>query len=206
MLVINSLDATQELSNLDGSRMPEGVPVVVCSVAEIVDGMDSLGISGSLVKPISQEQLLEAVNRFSEPDSTILIVDDEAEALRLFRRMIAGDEIKRRVLVAQNGQEALEMLKSQGVDLILLDLVMPQMDGFQLLKLLQEDLAYAQIPVILISAKDPTGHPVVSSLVAITIAGGLSMQRLLDCFQALGQVFSSAGPPVDRTQGEATDG
>ena len=109
----------------------------------------------------------------------ILIIDDEPEALQLFWRMLAGGPRPYRVLTASNGEEALAILAEEKVDCLLLDLAMPGMDGFQLLQRRRLDPALQHIPVIVTSARDPTGQPIVSEAVTITRRGGLGLAQVL---------------------------
>jgi CheY-like chemotaxis protein len=86
----------------------------------------------------------------------------------------------------------LELLRRERPDVVLLDLVMPEMDGFEFLGVKSQDPALCEIPTILISARDPLGHPIVSKALAITCADGLSVRKLLDCIRALSAIL--AGP------------
>ncbi len=108
-----------------------------------------------------------------------MIVDDEPDALQLFGRMLASLEHEYHVLLARDGQEALGILDQCRPDVILLDLVMPNLDGFQLLERKHADPALRDIPVVIVSARDPVGQPIVSSALAMTRRGGLSVQQLI---------------------------
>lgn len=90
---------------------------------------------------------------------TVLIVDD-LEVNRISLRCIFGDRY--RVLEAENGKEALKLLEdgNETVDIILLDLMMPQMDGMTFLEEKRKQAAIAGIPVIIITADDTTGHQI----------------------------------------------
>ena len=92
------------------------------------------------------------------------------------------------------------MVHERRPNAILLDLVMPNMDGFQLLALREKDEALSDIPIIVVSAQDPAGQPVVSSTLAVTHRGGLSARQLLMGIRALSQSLSAARPPADPTQ------
>jgi CheY-like chemotaxis protein len=96
------------------------------------------------------------------------------------------------VLTASNGQQALRMLGEHHPDLLLLDLIMPGMDGFQLLAAKRDDSALRDIPVIVISARDPAGHPIVTSALAATRGGGLSVPQLLASIEGLTGILASA--------------
>lgn len=82
---------------------------------------------------------------------TILIVDDEA-AIRKLLRCILEDDSSYKILEAVNGVQALEVLKKEKVDLVILDLMMPIMGGFETLKNIRANLSLNSIPIIIISA------------------------------------------------------
>jgi len=126
-----------------------------------------------------------------------LIVDDEPDALHLFGRMLASAERRYRVLLARDGREALSIIGEFRPDVILLDLAMSNMNGFQFLEAKSQNAALHDIPVIVISARDPAGQPIVSSAMAITKGEGLSAHQLLASIQAVSKVFSSSARSGD---------
>ena len=198
-LLINELDVGQMLQRMHNQpRLPYGVPVIVCSVPGVEQAVNELGVSGYLVKPISRESLLSALAQLDPPVETVLIVDDEREALMLFRRMLSSAERPYRVLRARNGHQAIGILQQQLPDVILLDLTMPEMDGFEFLRL-REGAPWQDIPIILISARDPLGHPIVSNSLAVTSANGLSVNQILTTLKMLTTMLS---PGMPRTPGD----
>jgi CheY-like chemotaxis protein len=128
----------------------------------------------------------------------VLLVDDQPEALQLFGRMLALAERGYRVLQATNGQRALALLRERQPDVVLLDLIMPGMDGFQVLRAKAQDPAIRDIPVIVISSRDPSGEPIVSDTLVVTRSGGLSARALLTCIQAVSGALAPVAPPDDR--------
>ena len=131
----------------------------------------------------------EAIGELSNSPAQAL-VDDRPEALQLFARMLSSAQHRYRILQATNGQRALSLLRERQPDVMLLDLIMPGMDGFPVLREKSRDPAIRQIPVIVISAKDPTGEPIVSDTLTVTRGGGLSVSDLLACIQAVSEVLS----------------
>jgi CheY-like chemotaxis protein len=102
------------------------------------------------------------------------------------------------VIRASNGAQALELLHREKPDLILLDLVMPEMDGFQLMTVKSKDPELQQIPVVLISARDPLGQPILSNNLAVTCRRGMSAHEILAAIDALSRILSRASSPADR--------
>ena len=201
-LLINEASVSGTLQDLaEQGAAPYGVPVIICSVPGVEDAAGALGVSDYLVKPISREGLLAALERLSLRGKTVLIVDDEREALRLFRRMLTSSPHDYRVLRASDGRQAMKILRDQPTDVILLDLIMPNMDGFRFLAEKSRDPALRDIPVIVISARDPGGQPIVSNALAVTQRDGLSVPQLLACIKALSDALSAAsqgGDPASR--------
>lgn len=104
---------------------------------------------------IPREGLLAALQRLDAKVRSIAIVDDTAEARRLIRRILQtkGDY---HLSEADNGRAGLELIRDQRPDLVVLDLMMPEMDGFAVLDALRADEATRDIPVIVVTAKELT--------------------------------------------------
>lgn len=117
-----------------------------------------LGPAEYLVKPVAKESLLAAVykhlRRPADSPATILVVDDEPQAAQLASEVLesAGYSTVR----VSSGQEALEVLERMGPDAILLDLIMPQMSGFELLHHIKKNPNWSAIPIFVLTAKDLT--------------------------------------------------
>jgi signal transduction histidine kinase/CheY-like chemotaxis protein len=194
LVLLNDVRSPEDPFGLgDSSTLPFNTPVISCSIADPLQNTMTPDFPGILVKPIARDALLGALEKLVEPVKTILVVDDEPDAQKLFVRMLNSAGRGYRVVRAGNGMQALNILERQKVDVILLDLVMPEMDGFQFLKIKSDNPAIHDIPVILISALDPRGHPIVSRYLAVTRSGGLSVQQLLDCIRALGGILAPTG-------------
>jgi CheY-like chemotaxis protein len=191
-LLVNDISVSGALENVDSRTIPYDIPVMICSVPGVSQAAGALGVSDYLVKPVSREDLLSALETLDLDGRTVLFVDDESDTLRLFRRMLVSSGQAYRVLRATDGQMALHMMIEHRPDVIFLDLAMPNMDGFQFLDLKSQEPACADIPVVVISARDPAGQPIVSNALTVTCQGGLSVQRLLNCIAALSEVLAPA--------------
>lgn len=214
----------QEAATFAG--IPGDIPVILCPIpiagwtaltpefprggagsspAALAQPSDPNAISDYLVKPVSQEALLAAVTnslraRGIDPQgaATVLLVDDEPDELRLFWRMLAATGRPYRVLTAANGAEALAILREERPDLVVSDLMMPQMDGFQLVAAKNNIAELRDIPLVIISARDPQGQPIVAESVTALRAGGLSIPQLLACVEALSTILSPLPGPAGR--------
>ena len=198
-LLVNDLRVEEALRRVSQrAELPVGVPVIICSIPGAEQAAGALGAADYLVKPISREALLAALDRLGPVVRTVLVVDDEPDALQLFGRVLMSAERDYRVLRADDGQQALEIMRQDRPDVVLLDLVMPEMDGFQFLAAVSQEPAWRDIPVILISARDPLGQPIVSKSLAVTCREGLSVEQLLECIQALSAILSRSALSADQ--------
>ncbi len=195
-LVINAISVSETLEHFSQSvTLPFDIPTIICSVPGPHEFSGALNVCEYLVKPVSRDALLAALDRLKAKGKTVLIVDDDREMLRLFRRMLTSSGQEYRVLRATDGKQAINMLREYHPDVMLLDLVMPEMDGFQLLAAKAQDPVLRDIPVIVISARDPAGQPIVSKALAITRSGGLSVPQLLAYIEAVSGISSPASQP-----------
>ena len=190
-LLINAASVSESLGRIEKEiALPYGLPVIVCSVPGIRDAAESLGVSEYLIKPVSREALLAVLDRLAADAKTILVVDDEPDVLRLFRRMLASAERGYRVLRASSAFQARHLLREQRPDIVLTDLIMPEMDGFQLIAEMQADPDLRDIPIVAASARDPSGQPIVSKSLAVSRGDGIAIPQLLASVGALVKTLS----------------
>jgi threonine synthase len=105
--------------------------------------------------PPPQEGLLAALERLDDRVQSVLIVEDSPDARRLVRRILQARG-KYQIREATGGREALEMARAAPPDLVILDLMMPEVDGFAVLEALKEEKELADLPVIVVTAKELT--------------------------------------------------
>ncbi len=150
-------DGWQVIQDLKADPETQHIPVIICSiVAEKGRGM-SLGAADYLVKPVLEQDLIAALDRLDREAGRhrVLIVDDLAEDRSLLRRMVESQE-GYEVIEASGGQEAISLIKQVFPHIIILDLMMPEMDGFAVLEALKRDENTRSIPIIVVTAKDLT--------------------------------------------------
>ena len=111
----------------------------------------ALGAAEYLTKPIDRERLLAVLARYRR-DRPVLIVEDDAPLRELLRRMLEREGYA--VVEAEHGRAALDRLREGAPGVILLDLMMPVMDGFEFLAELRREDAWRGIPVIVLTARD----------------------------------------------------
>ena len=203
LLIVNAppAEATQVMMD-QLAELPYGTPAVVCWVPGEDEAARRLGVVRYLVKPITRDVLLTALGELGEDVETVLLVDDEPEVLQLFARILSSAGRGYRVLRAKSGQRALSLLHERRPDVMLLDLIMPGMDGFEVLWEKSQDPVARETPVITISSRDPSGEPIVSDTLTVTHGGGLSVPNLLACIRAVSDVLVPLSRSADRGQQE----
>ncbi len=190
-LLVNAASVGESLERIENEiALPFGLPVIVCSLPDLGAAADSIGADDYLIKPISRDDLLAALDRLDKEIKTILIVDDEPDVLRLFRRMLASAGRNYRVLRASSAAQARQIMLDTAPDVVLSDLVMPEQDGYQLIAEMKADPALRDIPIVVTSARDPSSQPSVSKSLAVVRGGGIAIPQLLTAVSALVGVLS----------------
>jgi PAS domain S-box-containing protein len=143
--VLRRLKADPELCN---------IPVIMVSIIKDKAMGFTLGAAEYLSKPVDRDLLLRLAHRYSEPGrgDLVLVVEDDPSTRELIRRTLEGQDL--RVVEAENGRMALDRMKEETPALIVLDLMMPVMDGFEFLQQLRRSEAWREVPVVVLTAKD----------------------------------------------------
>ncbi|NLG27784.1 MAG: response regulator [Chloroflexi bacterium] len=189
-LLINTGAVAEALERVHTeSVLAPGVPALVCSVPGSADIAGDQGAADYLIKPVSRQALLSVLERLAPAGASVLIADDEADAVQLYRRTLISAARGYRVLTASDGARALKVLREHHPDVLLVDLMMPEMSGFQLLANKVSDPALAAIPTVIVSARDPVGSTIVTNGLAVTRLGGLSGADLLATIRALSRLL-----------------
>jgi DNA-binding response OmpR family regulator len=148
-------DGWSVLSELKANPLTAKIPVIMLTMMDNQHLGFSLGAAEYLSKPVSRERLLETVSKhLTNQDGAILIVEDDASSRQMLRRSLEQENWS--VIEAENGRIAIECVARQMPSLILLDLMMPEMDGFQVIEQLNSSEIWSTIPVVIITAKDLT--------------------------------------------------
>jgi len=158
-LVVNLAQRSQAeryMQELRQSLGQSSLPIILCPLVGKRQLGESLGAMDYLVKPVTRETLTALLGRLGESVRRVLVVDDDPRMVRLLSRMLQMAEREYKVVRAYNGQEGLREMRSQRPDLVLLDLVMPEMDGYDVLAQMREDAELCAIPVVVITAREHT--------------------------------------------------
>ena len=151
--IMPGMDGWMVLSRLKADRDLQAIPVIMLTIVDNRNLGFSLGASDFLIKPIQRDVLVATVQRLSlKPTAYVLVVDDDKLTRDLVRRSLQSEGFQ--VVEANNGRVALEQMESTRPGLILLDLLMPEMDGFEFLAELRRQERWRSIPVVVVTAKD----------------------------------------------------
>ncbi|MFG6096471.1 response regulator [Leptolyngbyaceae cyanobacterium CCMR0082] len=155
-MMLPDQDAWLILQDLKTMPAVSQVPVILLSMTEEADRAHQLGVTDYMLKPIDHIRLIDLLNN-QIPEQTsprILVVDDDINAREIMARFL--QQYDWTVVLAANGQQALDYLNRAVPDLIVLDLMMPGLDGFEFVQILRQTPSWRNIPVIIVTAKTLT--------------------------------------------------
>ncbi|HAG85747.1 MAG TPA: hypothetical protein DCL61_32565 [Cyanobacteria bacterium UBA12227] len=155
-VMMPSMDGWAVLSGLKSDPELADIPVIMMTIVDNKTMGYALGASDYLTKPIDRSRLSAILKKYrcDRPPCPILLVEDDAPTREMMRRMLEKEGWT--VIEAENGQLALEQMAQNQPRLILLDLMMPQMDGFTFVHELQNHESWRFIPVVVLTAKEIT--------------------------------------------------
>jgi signal transduction histidine kinase/CheY-like chemotaxis protein len=146
------VDGWEVLARLKDAAHTAGIPVLVCTAYGGRENAAVLGAADFLSKPFTARQLRETVGRLLPAGGrSVLVVDDEEPVRRLVVETLVGYGLELREAV--DGEQALAEIEAYAPDVIVLDLVMPVLDGFGVLERLQADPQTRSIPVVVLTAR-----------------------------------------------------
>jgi CheY-like chemotaxis protein len=156
-VLMPGMDGWSVLAALKAHEGLAEIPVVMVTMVDEQNLGFSLGAADYLTKPVESARLTSVLRRLCPgPDATILIVDDDLAVRERLHRMV--EEGGMRAATAADGREGLACLGEIQPSLVLLDLIMPNMDGFEFLSALREDSAWRDLPVVVITSKELTSE------------------------------------------------
>ncbi len=169
-VIMPDMDGWEVLQKMKANESTKDIPVIIVSVSDDKETGFALGAVGYVNKPIDGKNLISEINKLHDNPKTIMIVDDN----EMDRKRIAEilEEEKMLTVLAEGGNKCIQLLKRQIPDILVLDLVMPEMDGFQVLNKVRNIPSTKDLPIIIVTAKDLTRndkirlHGKVSSIVA----------------------------------------
>lgn len=181
-IVVNTLSTRETPKTIEqaGLSLPD-TPIIAGAFPSRVPEILAAGAAAQLIKPILRPDLERAIRAVGRPVKCILIVDDDRDFRRLMRRMLLLCDSELNIITASSGQQALSQLRRRQPDLMLVDITMPGLDGWQTLERKQQDESIRDIPAIIVSAHDPAGQPVTSPTLTAAVGAGISVAKFLQC-------------------------
>jgi signal transduction histidine kinase/DNA-binding response OmpR family regulator/ligand-binding sensor domain-containing protein/protocatechuate 3,4-dioxygenase beta subunit len=155
-VMMPGMDGWAVLRALKTDAQTAEIPVIMLTIVDDKQIGFALGAADYFTKPIDWSRLSASLQKYrGGPDGhTVLVVEDEAQTREMLRRALGKADWH--VLEAENGQVALDKLNGIVPAVILLDLMMPEMDGFEFMQELRKRPAFRLVPVVVITAKDIT--------------------------------------------------
>jgi signal transduction histidine kinase/CheY-like chemotaxis protein len=161
-IMLPKVDGWDLLSRLKKNPETRDIPIIVVSILDERGKGFALGAADYLVKPVQREELIAAIKRFSIPTKLnseavkVLAIDDDPMALELIAGILGPEGYQ--VIKASNGQEGIELAKTELPELIILDLLMPEIDGFAVLDKISGDELIKETPILILTNKDLTAE------------------------------------------------
>ena len=155
-VMMPGMDGWQVLGQLKADPSLYDIPVVMVTVTEDRNLAYSLGATDYITKPVNRKRLLDVLRRQQcmPAGCRILVVDDDRDQRNLLRSVLESKGWQ--VAEAEHGTAALRHIESSAPHLLLLDLLMPEMDGFELVAILKQNPVWSRIPIIVLTSKDLT--------------------------------------------------
>ena len=198
-VMMPEMDGWAVLRQLKEMPVVAEIPVILLSIVDDRPTGHSLGAADYLTKPIDRKRLLSVLEaHLSDQEApNILVVEDDVNAREIMGRFLQRQDWT--IELASNGREALQYLDNTRPDLIVLDLMMPEMDGFEFIQVLRQNADWQDIPVIVVTAKalTVTDQQQLEGVARVYQKADLDRQELLSELQAMvsAKAVSMPGTP-----------
>ncbi|MCI0844539.1 MAG: response regulator, partial [Chloroflexi bacterium] len=157
-VMMPGMDGWAVLAALKADPDLADIPVIMVTIIDQKNMGYALGAAEYLTKPIDRARLLTVLNRYKQDAiiGPVLVIDDDPAVRKMVRRMLEKEDWQ--VAEAENGRIALDILDETAPSLVLLDLIMPEMDGFEFIVELRRNDRWKKVPVVVVTAKDLTAE------------------------------------------------
>ena len=173
-------DGWEVLSELKSDKRTKHIPVILLSIVDEKDLGYQLGAADYLLKPFDHDAILHAIERHLPANGRLLVIDDDPMVVDLISQLLSEESYE--IKAAPDGQTGLDTTARWRPDVILLDLMMPGLDGFGVLTALKQEPSLAEIPVLVLTAKELSENEVEAlqdGTVGLVPKQGLDRQALL---------------------------
>ena len=192
-VMMPGIDGWSVLSALKADPDLAEIPVVMVTFIDQRSLAETLGASDYVLKPVRWERFKVVMDRFRQPGSDVLLIDDDVDTRARMRTALSRDGWS--VAEAENGRDGLDKVAAARPHVILLDLNMPVMDGFECFENLRAMPGCADIPVVVLTARDLTREDRrrLSGATQILNKGDVSLRAVADRLQQLAR----AAAPIE---------
>jgi signal transduction histidine kinase/DNA-binding response OmpR family regulator len=189
-LVLPGLDGWEILKALKADPVTRDIPVIIVSVVDNRDLGIALGAEDYLLKPIDGERLIqrlsEILERSPRRDGPVLLIDDEEPAHQMVEEVAKNKGFA--LIHAYSGEEGLAMAQQTPPSLVILDLMMKGMDGFEVARRMRATPALARTPILVLTARDPSRsdrQQLAGRITALVQKGATSPSQLVEIIEDL---------------------
>lgn len=157
-ILMPSMNGWGVLTALKGDSELADIPVVILSKTTDKSRGYALGASEFITKPVQRDRLIEMLDKYisNRAEHSVLVIEDDVTTSEMMAKLLQKEGYI--VTQARNGQVALDYMAIEVPSLILLDLMMPELDGFQFVAALREQEAWNDIPIVVVTAKSTTAE------------------------------------------------
>jgi len=200
VISIDPLQAVHQIAGLQPRAVLVDAGLGTAAIELLTAGVkkpEQSNVRAYLTKPITRQILRETLRAEGEQIDTILVLDDNEDVLRLISHYLQDDRVRRyHVLTGRNGYEGLEIMRREQPDLVLLDLLMPVMDGY---RFLQEMIGLPELrntPVVVFSGQDALDQVgKVEGWLRLRTSRKIGLNKLIQMIKGLITVEGGANPP-----------
>lgn len=153
-LIMPEMDGYEVMQELKKDPETENIPIIIVSMSKNKETALALGALGYISKPILKDELIKEIKKISTEPLNILVVDDNEFERKKVSKFLLEENYQ--IIEAKDGINCLDILQLQKPDVIILDLIMPGLDGFKVIEHLKNSENTSNIPVIISTAKDLT--------------------------------------------------
>ena len=163
------------------------MPIITCSLPRMAEQGRFQGVISYLVKPIAPEALATAMRKVERDGETaVLLVDDDPDAVDLLERMLTLIPRPYNILKAYDGLQALQQMQQIVPDVVFVDLVMPGVDGNELIARMRAEERTCKVPVVVVSAQGwIEDNATLGTLIGVSCREPLSLSTGIQCLKAL---------------------
>ncbi|MDM8540290.1 response regulator [Desulfococcaceae bacterium HSG9] len=180
-LIMPEMDGFEVLQRLKKNPKISAIPVIIVSVAEDHKTGLALGAVGHVTKPVIRDDLINEINKACVRPSLVMVTDDNDIDRQNIMQMITRENIA--AIGTENGKVCIEKIREAIPDVLVLDLMMPELDGFGVLEILRSEPLTMTLPVIIVTAKDLTlkdKKTLNQHVVSVLCKSGLTSDILLE--------------------------